>query len=127
MCIRDRYNAEAEGFRPFFGQSPFIVNSSLIYSEPEKNIDAALSFNVFGRRLVVVGQEGTPDVYEQPRPQLDFTISKRLENGIALRFSARNILDSVYQTSSEFKGEEYIYSKYKFGRTISAGFSYTIK
>jgi len=70
LAIIQEYNPEAEGFRPFFGQSPFIVNSSLIYSEPEKNIDAALSFNVFGKRLVVVGQEGTPDVYEQARPQL---------------------------------------------------------
>ena len=99
----------------------------MIYSEPEKNIDAALSFNVFGRRLVVVGQEGTPDVYEQSRPQLDFTISKKLENGIALRLSARNLLDATYQTSSEFKGEDYIYSRYKLGRTFSVGFSYTIK
>jgi hypothetical protein len=67
-------NPDASDKRTFFNQSPYIVNTNLVYSNSEKNIDATLSFNIFGDRLVIVGQEGTPDIFEQTRPKLDFTI-----------------------------------------------------
>ncbi|MDG2418408.1 MAG: TonB-dependent receptor, partial [Saprospiraceae bacterium] len=50
-------NPDASDKRTFFNQSPYIVNTNLVYSNSEKNIDATLSFNIFGDRLVIVGQE----------------------------------------------------------------------
>lgn len=120
-------NPNASDKRTFFNQSPYIINTNIAYSNSEKNIDAALSFNMFGERLVIVGQEGTPDIFEQARPQLDFTISKKFKENLSVRLSAKNLLDPEYKLQSSFKGNDYIYSNYKVGRTISMSLSYTIK
>jgi outer membrane receptor protein involved in Fe transport len=120
-------NPEASDKRTFFNQSPYIINTNLAYSNAEQNIDATLSFNVFGERLVIVGQEGTPDIFEQARPQLDFTVSKKFAENLSVRLSAQNLLDPEYKLQSSFKGNDYIYSDYRIGRTISMSISYTIK
>ncbi len=120
-------NPNASTQRTFFNQSPFIVNTNLTYSIPEQNIDAALSYNVFGERLVIVGQEGTPDIFEQSRPQLDFTISKKFKENLSVRLSAKNLLDPSYRLQSSFLDNDYIYSDYNVGRTFSASLSYTIR
>jgi len=120
-------NPDASDKRTFFNQSPYIVNTNLVYSNSEKNIDATLSFNIFGDRLVIVGQEGTPDIFEQTRPKLDFTISKKIKENLSVRLSAKNLLDPEYKLQSSFNGNDYIYSNYNLGRTISMSLSYTIK
>lgn len=119
-------NPDASDKRTFFNQSPYIVNTNLVYSNSEKNIDATLSFNIFGDRLVIVGQEGTPDIFEQTRPKLDFTISKKIKENLSVRLSAKNLLDPEYKLQSSFNGNDYIYSNYNLGRTISMSLSYTI-
>jgi hypothetical protein len=120
-------NPDASDKRTFFNQSPYIVNTNLVYSNSEKNIDATLSFNIFGDRLVIVGQEGTPDIFEQTRPKLDFTISKKIKENLSVRLSAKNLLDPEYKLQSSCNGNDYIYSNYNLGRTISMSLSYTIK
>jgi outer membrane receptor protein involved in Fe transport len=120
-------NPDASGQRTFFNQSPYIVNTNIAYNNSERNIDATLSFNMFGDRLSIVGSEGTPDIFEQARPQLDFTISKRFKENLSVRLSAQNLLDPEYKLQSSFKGEDYVYSDYRIGRTISMSLSYTIK
>lgn len=120
-------NPGASDKRTFFNQSPYIINTNLAYSSPDNGLDATLSFNMFGERLVIVGQEGTPDIFEQTRPQLDFTISKKFKENLSVRLSAKNLLDPEYKLQSSFKGNDYIYSNYNLGRTISMSLSYTIK
>ena len=118
-------NPNASDKRTFFNQSPYLINSNLTYSQPETGIDAGLSFSVFGKRMVIVGQEGTPDIFETPRPQLDFTISKKFSDNMSLRLSAQNLLDPEYRLESTFLDTDYIFSNYKLGRTFSTSFSYT--
>ncbi|MEM0995007.1 MAG: TonB-dependent receptor, partial [Bacteroidota bacterium] len=80
--------------RPFQGQSPFLVNAGLNFYDYERGIDALLSFNVFGERLAILGNFQTPDVYEQPIPQLDFSFKKTFAERYTIRFSAQNLLNS---------------------------------
>lgn len=120
-------NPNASSKRTFFNQSPYIINTNLAYSNSENDIDATLSFNMFGDRLSIVGSQGTPDIFEQARPQLDFTISKKFKENLLVRLSARNLLDPEYKLQSSFKGQDYVYSDYRIGRTISMSLSYTIK
>lgn len=120
-------NPEASDKRTFFNQSPYIINSNITYNDVESGLNAALSFNVFGDRLSIVGSEGTPDIFEKARPQLDFTISKQFKENLSVRLSAQNLLDPEYRLESTFKDNEFVYSDYRLGRTISMSLSYTIK
>ncbi len=49
-------------------------------------------YNVFGERIVDVGVSGAPDIYEQPRPSLDFVYSQGFGDW-KLKAKLKNILD----------------------------------
>ena len=112
--------------RPFEGQAPFILNTALIYSDFERGVDAVLSLNSIGDRMKIIGREGTPDIYERGRNQLDFSFSKKI-NDVTLKLSARNILNTDFVLSSDYKGQEFLYYRYKTGITYGIGLSYNIK
>jgi len=79
--------------RPLQGQSPYVWNFQLGYDDTDRGINTALLYNVFGERIVDVGTNGAPDIYEQPRPQLDFIYSQRVTDHWKLQFKAKNLLD----------------------------------
>jgi len=112
--------------RPFEGQSPFILNASLIYSNVDNGLDATLSLNSIGDRLEIIGREGNPDLFNRGRNQLDFSIIKKFGN-LNVKVAARNLLNANFERSSTYLGIDYIYSLYQTGRTFSLGLSYTIK
>jgi TonB-dependent receptor len=118
---------DAEDQREMFGQSPYILNALLSYDNVDNGINANVGFNVQGSRLAVVSTGGIPNVYEKPRPSLDFNLKKAIGNRWGLKFSASNLLDSPYRMTHEFKGVEYNYSSYRLGRTFSLGASFTIE
>jgi len=64
--------------RPLQGQSPYVWNFQFGYDDEDRDIHAALLYNVFGQRIVDVGVSGAPDKYQQPRPTLDFVYSQGL-------------------------------------------------
>ncbi|AHM61623.1 outer membrane receptor protein [Flammeovirgaceae bacterium 311] len=114
--------------RPMYGQSPYLINSYLSYESETNRIAANLVYNVYGRRLAVIGGfSGIPDVYEQPRNTLDFNIKKGIGKHLAVKLAAQNLLNARYKETHEFKGEEYIYKQYQVGRTYSVGFTYLIE
>lgn len=118
-------NPDAEATRPMFGQSPYTVNGELAYINDSIGLNTSLSFNVFGARIAAVSRGGTPNVYEQPRPTLDFSIAKRL-GPVELRFRARNLLDPEYKKVHTLKEVDYTFSSYRIGRTFSLGLTYLI-
>ncbi len=116
--------------RVMLGQSPFIVNAYLNYSSAKLGLDANLSYNVQGKRLVVVGSGRVPDVYETPFHSLNFKISKTLGKNKRgqISFSAENLIgDEKEKIYESFRAEHRIYELYTPGRTFSLGFSYTLK
>ncbi len=119
-------NPNAADTRPLQGQSPYIVNAELIYNHPEQGTQASLYFNVFGERLAEVSLGGTPNVFEQPRPELNFNISQRIKNGMRLSFRAQNILNSSFRMVQHYKGHDYIRQEYSTGRTFSIGLTYNL-
>ena len=118
---------EAQDQRVMFGQSPYIMNALLSYDNFDRAINANFNFNVQGPRLAVVSTGGIPNVFEQPRPTLDFNLKKGISDKWSLKFSAANLLDSPYTMTHEFKGLEYNYSSYRLGRNFSFGASFTIE
>lgn len=119
-------DSNATNSRDFQGQSPYVVNLDLSYSNYETGTESNLYFNVFGKRLSKIGF-AAPDYYEFPRPELNFSISQRFFDNFKVKFSAKNLLDSKVYNASTYKGEEYISYEYYLGRTFSLSFSYAIK
>ena len=108
--------------RPLQGQCPYIVNVSIGYEAPNWGISGAIAYNIFGRRLSEVGNHGVPDVYEQPRGQLDVSFSRTVANYFKFSVSAKNMLDPYVH----FKQGEENYVRYKLGRAFSFGISYNL-
>ena len=108
--------------RALQGQSPYVVNATLGYDNPDLQITGAVAYHVFGRRIDEVGNHGIPDVYEQPRSLLDVTMGRRIGSYLRLSFSARNLLDP----DVTFKQGDETYVRYRTGRTFSIGISYSL-
>jgi TonB-dependent receptor len=121
--IQDPYRKST---RSLAGQSPFILNINLTYDNPGKGIASTLYYNVFGERLSFVTEGGAPDVYEQPFHLLNYSISWKFMNHIGVKFSAKNLLDSVVEKTQVFEGNKYNFSRYSLGRTYSMEFKYEL-
>ena len=80
--------------RPLQGQSPYVWNFQLGYDDLDRGINTALLYNVFGKRIVDVGTNGAPDIYQQPQPSLDFVYSQEFGQHWKFKFRVRNLLDS---------------------------------
>ena len=105
--------------RALQGQSPYAINMTLGYDKSEQGFQANLLYNVFGRRISEVGALGLPDVFEQPRHQLDFNMKQKFAQ-FTLKVSAKNLLDST----TLYKQLEESFREYKSGRSFSLGISY---
>ena len=108
--------------RPLQGQCPYIVNVSIGFEDPNWGISSAIAYNIFGRRLSEVGNHGAPDVYEQPRGQLDASFSRTVANHFKFSISAKNLIDPYVR----YKIGEATYLEYKLGRSFSFGISYNL-
>ena len=119
-------NPEFKPYRPFQGQSPFLVNVNLVYSSDNLGLDASVTFNVFGDRLDAVSLQGTPDIYEQSRSTMDVRFSKLISKRFTMTFTAKNLLNPNYSRVMYYGDGEYIVSNFRTGRTYGLGVSYTI-
>lgn len=117
---------DAPSTRNLFGQSPYIVNAYVGYKNDSIGLNTNISFNVSGPRMVVVGVKGAPDVFEQPRPSLNWNISKTINQRLSMKLSINNILDPETVWSQEFKGTEYVYQSWTRGRTIGLSLKYKL-
>lgn len=88
----DNAAVQTSNQRPLQGQSPYVLNFQFGYDDPERSVNAALVFNVVGERIVDVGINGSPDIYEQPRESLDFVYSQVFRNW-KLKAKLKNLLD----------------------------------
>ncbi len=86
-------SVQTSSSRPLQGQSPYVWNFQIGYDDLDRGINTALLYNIFGERIVDVGTNGAPDVYEQPRPQLDFIYAQRILEHWKVQFKAKNLLD----------------------------------
>lgn len=80
--------------RPLQGQSPYLVNISLLYDLEKQGLSATLLYNQIGRRVTFVGSLDQPDIYESSRPVFDFQLTKKLaKNKAELRLNVQDILN----------------------------------
>jgi outer membrane receptor protein involved in Fe transport len=108
--------------RPLIEQSRYVVNGTLAFDQPVWGTGVRLGYNTFGKRISAVGAVGLDDTYEMPFDKLDLSVNQRLSAHWAVKAQATNLLNSTV----EFKSRSYIVQKYRIGRTLSAGFSYSL-
>lgn len=126
QAIIDMFNPEKGSTRPLQGQSDYLINAAINYVNPELDIDAILAFNVFGERLDDISEGTNPDIYEQPRPQLDFSFSKGFGENIGVKLSAQNLLNPDFRTFMEFRGNKFDITRFRTGRVFSVKLTYSI-
>jgi TonB-dependent receptor len=107
--------------RPLQGQSPYVVNAGLGYSDVGLGLDLNVFYNVFGRRVDEVGFDTLPDVYEQPFHRVDATVSKRLAPQWSLKLAGKNLLN---RSVSLDQGNLEIY-EYRPGVGLSASLEWS--
>ncbi|MCS6988323.1 MAG: TonB-dependent receptor [Chloroherpetonaceae bacterium] len=112
--------------RPMQGQAPYVLNLNFGYNNVGLGLEAALLYNIVGRKIVQVGTRLSPefailDIYEEPRNQLDFFISKRF-GSITTKMTIRNILDARYF----YKSGNVVVEDYRIGQTYALSISYSL-
>lgn len=124
--------------RPLQGQSPYLINAGLMYDLEKYGINATMLFNMIGRRIYLVGDlsaaAASPDVWEAPRPQLDFQIAKKIIHSKGeLKLSVSDIMNKrflFYQNIDPNKNLRYdewkdaVRFTRKQGTTFSLSFNY---
>lgn len=90
--------------RPMQGQSPYIVNTTLLYQNDNYNLNINVVYNVIGKHIAYVGASGNPDVYEMPFHSLDLNFSQKFGKYFEIKGGIKNILNQTkeYAQTIEF-------------------------
>jgi len=98
---------EEEKYRPMQGQSPYIINTGLIYYNEDKGFGASVMFNRIGRRIAFVGTNGYQDIYENPRSILDFQVTKKiLKEKAEIKLNVSDIFNQSAVFYQDFNGSK---------------------
>jgi len=120
--------------RALQGQSPYIINTGLLYDVLEKGFNATVLFNQVGKRIYLVGDiqagAGAPDVYENPRALIDFQISKKFSNNKAeIKFTIADLLNQrqiFYQNNNSNTDYDNANDATRFSRKFGTTYGVTI-
>ncbi|HKR09938.1 MAG TPA: TonB-dependent receptor [Gemmatimonadaceae bacterium] len=104
--------------RRMVGQAPYVINAGLTYSSSSGASSATLLFNRVGDRIDAAGDSPLPDVVEQARNMMDFSVRLGLTGTLLFRADAKNLLDSPFRV---MQGTAVRHS-YRTGRVVQAGF-----
>jgi hypothetical protein len=121
------------------GQSPYVLNLGIMYDLEKAGFSSTLLFNQVGERIYLVGDltagAGSPDIYEAPRPLLDFQISKKiLKTKGEVRLNVADVLNATqYFYQNDLMGKKTLQKgsdAYRFtrtpGTTVSLTFNYSL-
>ena len=119
--------------RPLQGQSPYIVNVGINYNDTKKDLQINLLYNVIGRRIIAVGFEAYPDLYEMPRNVVDLTFSKGFNERWTIKGGIQDLLNQPWRIMQDSNkdnklksGTDLTVQKYRTGQLVSLGFSYRL-
>ena len=121
--------------RPMQGQSPYLINAALQYDIEEAGLYATFLFNEVGRRILYVGNEQVPAVWEAPRALLDVQVAKKIMNNKAeLKLNITDLLNQPanfyhdLDNNKKYDGsKDALALKRKYGTGVSISFAYNIK
>lgn len=107
--------------RPLQGQSPYIINLSLQFTEPIFGAGITVLYNKFGRRLDAVGFLAS-DIYEEPREVVDLAITESIIGELEAKLTIKNLLDKERVLTRDRR----LYERTSTGRTYGIQLSYSM-
>ncbi len=121
--------------RPMQGQSPYLINAGLQYDAEKSGLSATVLFNQVGRRILYVGNDQLPPVWEAPRPLLDLQLAKKV---IKSKGEIKLNVSDIINQKARFYHDLNDNKKYsgstdalalvrRYGTNVSLTFSYTIR
>jgi hypothetical protein len=111
--------------RAMFGQAPYIINAMLSYNSEKSGIEASISYNVQGSKLVITGTFDRPDIYELPRNIVDAKFAKKLCKFFTVSFRIRDLLNTSIIRSYKYQSVGFLdFDKTTYGSTYLLGLSY---
>jgi outer membrane receptor for ferrienterochelin and colicin len=120
--------------RPLQGQSPYVINSGIFYNNQEKNYQINLMYNVSGKKIMFVGSQDYPDIYEMPRHTLDLSASYQFPKNVEITAGISDILQSKVlwlqdgNNDGKFdRKNDQMIQKYQPGSVINLGVKYNFK
>jgi hypothetical protein len=123
--------------RPLQGQSPYLINFGLNYDLEKSGFSSTLLFNQIGRRILFVGNEAISDIWEAPRPLIDFQLAKKVLNKKGeVRLNISDVLNKQanfyhdLDKNKKFSGnssKDVLAITRNYGTTYSLTFAYSIK
>lgn len=113
--------------RAMAGQSPWVVNAGITYSNRKVGIDCGIFYNVKGPTLFIVGSGMFPDIYADPFHSLNFSFNIKVgkEKKTTLEFQAQNLIgDNIYQYYKSYGAANRTFTSMSPWRTFSFGFKH---
>lgn len=123
-----REGEKIDDTRTLQGQSPFLVNTSLLYNNNDLGIETGVFYNVQGKTLDVVGFGKNPDVFIQPFNSLNFNFEKTIgkEKNASISLKVDNILNDKRESLYEsFNATDKPFEYRAPGTSFSLGYSLT--
>jgi outer membrane receptor for ferrienterochelin and colicin len=116
-----------ERIRSLQGQSPYVINGGFYYANEKKGLNVTAMYNVFGKRIFMVGDALFPSIYEMPRHVVDLTASWQVAKKVNIRITANDILN--YQSrfvqdsnrDGKIKDSDELISSFRRGSYFSMG------
>jgi len=128
--------ADADLNRPMQGQSPYLINAAIQYDLEKIGLSTTLLFNEIGRRILYVGNQDVPSIWEAPRPLSDLQIAKKImHNKGEVKLNINDFLNrrayfyhDIDENKKYLKGSaDALAINRLYGANISITFGYTIK
>lgn len=116
--------------RALQGQSPYTLNTGIYYTTEKENVSVSVLYNIFGRRIAVVGDNQNNTIYELPRNALDLTVNWTISEKLRASFGINDILNAKYRWYQDTDRDGNISSidepwrVYRRGQYATLGFAY---
>ncbi len=117
---------------PLQGQSPYVFNAGVMYSNAKKKLDVSATVNQIGRRLAFVNQAREYMIWENPRTVVDLSVSKTFYKKLVGKITLGDILaqplvyyQDLNKNGKYDEGSDVSTFKYRNGNTTSFSLSYT--
>lgn len=117
--------------RPLQGQSPYIANAGVYFTNKKGDLSVSASYNLVGQRIYIVGNVQEPSVWENGRNVIDFQIAKTFNEKFELKLNVKDLLAQELVFFQDLNGNkkydfgtDNAWQEVKFGQTISLSLKY---
>jgi hypothetical protein len=117
--------------RPLQGQSPYVFNAGVTYSNPDSKLDLTFAVNRIGRRIAFVDVEKFLLIWENPRTVLDFSVSKGIGKYLQAKMTIGDLLAQklvFYQDRNDngkYDSSDIVPFGYTRGYSVNFGLTFT--